>query len=281
MHKILIPISALLTASALQAAVIVDFSPATTAVLGDNTNSNRKYPNSASGMSVATSGTLDAFSLSNQFVTASTTAGAVDDRMPRLVGGLYASATDNNSANPLLYWEANGVAVRFRTTLNTGEEMVMKALLLTQQADWLAQNTGTASFDTSTVLTLGTSDNGGSYTTQARYIVLNNGTYYASENISAENVMTLNLNTDTNWATFDPTLFQSTAWSGLTYTARSASFFDDVQAVGYYLQGNSTGIAPQFRITEFTATAIPEPSSIVLFGITLCTALLGLRRRYK
>lgn len=232
-------------------------------------------------------GNTSAFSLSNVIASGVTPPAAATD-LPRFVGGASFSAAAVSPENiPSLRTVSNLQMWRWftQTAPAADQSWEFRSVLMVQQSDWNALTSGTVGFNSTSSMTLDLDDNGG-MTTNSAFVVLNNGQYYVSQLTQGKSLTTLSFDAAAEWAAFDPTNFNTVDFSTLSFSAQTASFFSDIEAVGFYWQANATDKTdPKFSLFQFEvdAVAVPEPSTYaLLLGATgLLTVLLARRRNRR
>lgn len=261
-----------------QAVVIIDFGPNTT----NPTIGTQQFDGTTKSLEA---GVLSEFSTANVIAGGVTPPANVTD-LPRLVGG--ASLTQPGATTtPSLKSISNFNLWRW-TTVNATETSLpweFRTLLMVQQSDWNALTSGTVGFESTASMTLDLNDDSGGITTTGRFVVNNGGSYYVSQVTTGESQTTLSFSADTSWASFTATDFSTLDFTGLTYSSQTASFFSDIEAVGFYWQASAPDdTGPRLGLEQFTVvTAVPEPttSALLLGGAGLLVVLLMRRRNRR
>ncbi|MFA5688203.1 MAG: PEP-CTERM sorting domain-containing protein [Kiritimatiellales bacterium] len=105
---------------------------------------------------------------------------------------------------------------------------------------------------------------GGQTTIDYRFIINQGGIWYVSDtikdNASASTTITVDP-LDTAWRVISTTDYFFDA------NSQDAVVFDDIQAVGLYIDGYRVAADMNVKVTEFKFTAVPEPATVGILGL--------------
>jgi len=159
----------------------------------------------------------------------------------------------------------------------------MHVLYMWRQDQFLnGLDSGTVVFDESSTLSLAI----GSWrdAPNARFLVREGSQYYISEAVHTSENSTFSLSDFNNnaasgsrWGLYAPTATDFDIPDVLpSFTAVD---FQDITEVGFVVEGSRNNYHTGHGLTDFQVIAVPEPSSLLLFGIVGVTYLIASRRR--
>lgn len=178
---------------------------------------------------------------------------------------------------------AAGDTITVGWTSSSFTDKSVLGLVYIKQSDFLSYNTGTVTFDsTSSISIAKPTGAGNNYYVKAA--VLANGQWYLSSTSSANAQysagLTINNAATEMWGAYTATA-ASLSTLPSSYTT-SGSSLTNITAVGYFFLANRTGGSTgnsSVAVSDITFSAVPEPSTVLLFAIGGLFLLLRRRKR--
>lgn len=211
-------------------------------------------------------------------------AGDVQSGLPALRGGVYAT-------NPSI--SVGSYAALVRTTVSPDQLRVgwlrdggqtntsFRYLFMAMKEDWETLTSG-ARFGPTSSLSISTVRTNQTGIGSINFVVKNGGRYYMSSSFLTQTLGTLAI-TDPNAASWGEFSAASPNFGDVNPTSvvGTAQNFNDVEAVGFFVQGTAVwgGTLPGYiELNNWTvnANAVPEPSGL-LFPVVGLIGLIGLR----
>lgn len=273
--RLLAAFSLLSITSVLHAALIVDWG-GTTYVTGNQAYSN---PNVASPNTTQYGG----FSSGNPLLLSPSSG---YNGSGTAVSATFYGAVVRTEGTENLTTSGNGVfnninGDRLEFKLNTG---TISALVLWKQTDFLnGLNSGTLNMAAGSTLDLTLGTNANPTGTGGRAVVRSNGSYFISEIIVPNSILSLNKDLTTlNWFSYNPASSINTI--GASYNLAGSGSISSVTEVGFYFDIKGSPNAIRISSVEFdyvAAVVVPEPSSFAVLMAAAAGALCLQRRKHR
>lgn len=191
---------------------------------------------------------------------------------------IFTSQILDNGSNDEIY-------VKLQAAVKVGLLAGAHQFVLFKKADFMnGLNASTVSLDNTTSFSLSANagpDGNTARFGEGRFLVMNGSTLYVSQSTwTLTSSMPVSLiPTSTSWAVYSPTATDlNFNQAGATFTSMS---FSDVTGLGFYAERDVMGDSGNYNLSvpTFSVTAVPEPSTHALLGLSFLLVLGFLRRR--